>query len=368
MTATICNQLRRGPVALEPHNFTPLQRTPWAGERIARDWKAHLANARVTPGMRIGESWEFSLGPEFPSYVAGEAIALADALQSEALQTAMLSGISPQEHFPPLIKLLDTAMPLSLQVHPRYDSPQLAPDECGKTESWLVLAAQPGAGIYLGFSRAVDPEALRDALQSDADVADLLHFEPVQVGDYFEIVPGVPHAIGAGLTLLEPQRVLPGKKGKTYRLYDWGRRYDSSGRLDDVNGQKRDLHLDAGLALIDSRRQVGSAFAQSLRRLPERLVSKSGSEVARFPSNGYYQLYHITIVPGSRISMQLATGYAALVMLKGDVHFMGDTKLRLAKGQSAVFPHTPSMQQVEADAVSAFALIVPHACHLRIDL
>ena len=47
----------------------------------------------------------------------------------------------------------------------------------------------------------------------------------VKPGDYFEIEPGVTHAIGPGVTLLEPQRIIKGQSGKTYRLWDWGRKY-----------------------------------------------------------------------------------------------------------------------------------------------
>ena len=51
-------------------------------------------------------------------------------------------------------------------------------------------------------------------LEKDEDLRPVLQFVAVKPGDYFEIEPGVPHAIGPGLVLLEPQRILSVKAEK----------------------------------------------------------------------------------------------------------------------------------------------------------
>jgi mannose-6-phosphate isomerase len=292
--------------------------------------------------MAIGESWEFSCEPAFPSRLAGRPGTLSDAFKALGQPEAQI-----------LVKLLNAAEPLSLQLHPTDDDPALKPGECGKPESWLVLDAEPGAGIYLGFSRAVSREELRRAIEAGGGaVRDLLHLEVVRPGDYFEIEPGVTHSIGPGVTLLEPQRVLAGKNGVTLRLWDWDRRYDRNGQPDPA-GEPRALHVDAGLRLADPERQVGAAFAASLKKLP--VVSAIGGfSVGAYPANRYYQTLHVRAAAGARAMLRLANGYAAVVTLTGDLQF-GPTRLR--GGEPGLLP--PQNTLVTAVAPSEFALVLP---------
>src|SRR5262249_40973462 len=147
--------------------------------------------------------------------------------------------------------------------------------ESGKPESWLILSAEPGAGIYLGFSKAFAKaelfSILADPLRT-SELKDLLQFVPVAENDYFEIAPGVPHAIGAGVTLVEPQRVAPGKSGQTFRLWDWDRRYDEKGQLDPIKGKARELHVAQCKHLVDPMQQCGLDFVSKLRRSPRKIA------------------------------------------------------------------------------------------------
>ena len=56
----------RRPLLLQPDNFTPPARTPWGGRRIAGGLKL---NAGLTVGGVVGEAWELSVEPDFPSRV-----------------------------------------------------------------------------------------------------------------------------------------------------------------------------------------------------------------------------------------------------------------------------------------------------------
>ncbi|MEM7610035.1 MAG: class I mannose-6-phosphate isomerase, partial [Myxococcota bacterium] len=219
---------------LQRDNFTPLARTPWAGDRIVSRYKPELA------ARPVGESWEFSLGPEFASTVQGGAT-LRGLVESDA--DAWLGTGSPAL----LVKLLDTATPLSVQIHPEDTDPALAPSESGKPESWYVTHADEGAGIYLGFQDGVgEADARRAAAGNGFDA--LMNYVPCKPHDFFVIPARTPHAIGAGLTLVEPQRVALGTRGVTYRYWDWNRRYDQAGRPD-PKGKPRELHLERALAV-----------------------------------------------------------------------------------------------------------------------
>lgn len=353
--------LRAGPLPLAPDNFTPLSRTPWGGDAIGRLYKGALVSG--SRGQKIGESWEFSCDPAAPSRVQGslsslDGLSLTDLINrwpAPILSPALAAQGSGCEV---LVKILDAAEPLSLQVHPHDDDPNLAPGECGKPESWLILAARPGAGIYLGFAKPQTREQLRQALNHGSGLRDLLHFEPVKAGDYFDLQPGVPHAVGAGVTLLEPQRVLPGREGKTYRFWDWDRRYDASGGIDLKGGAARPLHIEAALPLVDPSRQVGPQFAASLRRSPQVQTLPQGGSVKTFTGNPYYQTALIDLSAGATVRLQLADGYAALVMLAGGLQAGART---LVAGQSALVPHAalPMNFTAQAAASTQFAIVAP---------
>jgi len=349
----------RRPVLLSPDNFTPLARTPWGGQVIASTYKQSVVKA--ADDTVIGESWEFSCDPAFPSRILATGETLLEAVQKwpEAILSPRLAASGATCEI--LLKLLDAAEPLSLQVHPADHDSHLKAGECGKPESWLVLRAAPGAGIYLGFARSMTREALRAALLDGASARDLLHFVAVKPGDYFEIEPGVPHAIGGGVTLLEPQRILTGQAGKTYRLWDWGRRYDAQGRLDMTNGQARPLHVDESLPLVDPERQVGEAFVATLRRQPTEHRFSGGVSVREFPANPYYKTVLCSLPAGAQLTLVIEDGYGALLTLSGAVVVNGETILQ---GQPALLPNFAAPFKMIATETTELAIVTPALAEL----
>lgn len=230
---------------LAADNFTPPARTPWGGARLAA-WKRALGHDASPP---LGESWEVSFGPELPSRVRGTGQLLVDAVRG----TGALGDEVDRSAL--LVKLLDAGAPLSVQIHPADDDPRLGPDESGKPECWYVAESEPGAVIHFGLADHATPAAMRAAIEGGHDVSRLLRSIVVEPGDFFVVPPGTPHAIGAGVTVVEPQKVVPGKRGVTYRYWDWNRRYDAAGRLN-PSGTPRPLHVEDALRVTDwSRRQ-----------------------------------------------------------------------------------------------------------------
>lgn len=156
----------------------------------------------------------------------------------------------PPELSQVLVKYLFTSEKLSVQVHP---SDAQAPDGSrGKEECWLVLDAEPGATLAIGFRQSLSAEAMREAAL-DGSIEGLLEWHPVKAGDFFYLPAGTVHAIGPGLTLVEVQQ----NSDITYRLYDYGR--------------PRELHLDEGLAVADRsvypphwHRWVGETASETL--------------------------------------------------------------------------------------------------------
>lgn len=130
-----------------------------------------------------------------------------------------------------LIKYIFTSEKLSVQCHPSdAQTAAMGLGRQGKEECWLVLDAEPGARLAIGFEQDIDIATLRAAMQ-DGSIEQLLTWHPVVAGDFFYIPANTVHAIGAGITLVEVQQ----NSDITYRLYDYGR--------------PRELHVEEGAAV-----------------------------------------------------------------------------------------------------------------------
>lgn len=107
-----------------------------------------------------------------------------------------------------LVKLLDTGQRVPLHVHPdrRFAHAHLA-SPYGKTEAWLIVSAEPDAYVHLGFHRDVEREELAGWV-NEQRVDEMLAATnriPIRAGDAVLCPAGVPHAIGAGVLLVEVQ-------------------------------------------------------------------------------------------------------------------------------------------------------------------
>lgn len=174
---------------------------------VEKVWgRYHLPAPFAAPdGQRIGEIW-FEPPPELPDL---------------------------------LVKYLFTSEKLSVQVHP--GTAQALEGEDGKEECWLVLDAQEGAKLAIGFEEELAPERIR-AAALDGSIEQLLTWHDASAGDVFYLPAGTVHAIGPGLSLVEVQQ----NSDTTFRLYDYGR--------------PRELHLERALAVAE-----GKPYAAELR-------------------------------------------------------------------------------------------------------
>jgi mannose-6-phosphate isomerase len=140
--------------------------------------------------------------------------------------------------FPLLIKLLDCAQWLSLQVHP--DDAQASalegPGFFGKTEAWHVVEADLGAEILCGLQTPLDRDILSSVVR-EGKLLEYLRRMEVHTGETIFIKPGTLHALGPGLLIYEVQQT----SDVTYRVWDWDRP-PSAGRQ---------LHIEQSLAVID---------------------------------------------------------------------------------------------------------------------
>ena len=142
-----------------------------------------------------------------------------------------------------LVKYLFTSENLSVQCHPSDAQTEAKGlGKQGKEECWLVIDAEPGAVLGIGFNRRVGREEMR-AAALDGSIEQLLTWHEVKKGDFFYIPANTVHAIGGGCSIIEIQQ----NSDITYRLYDYGR--------------PRELHLEESVRVAegepyDERRHV----------------------------------------------------------------------------------------------------------------
>jgi mannose-6-phosphate isomerase len=142
-----------------------------------------------------------------------------------------------------LVKLLDAGERLPVHAHPgRAFARERLGSPWGKTEAWLILAADPGATVHVGLREPLDAAALRRWVdeQDAAEMLDALHELPVRAGTTVLVPAGTLHAIGAGILLLELQ-----EPSDLSVLVEWERFGVRSG------AEHLQLGWDAALASID---------------------------------------------------------------------------------------------------------------------
>jgi mannose-6-phosphate isomerase len=350
------------PRLLAVDNFTPQARTPWGGRRIASHYKrAELGLRGDEAAPCVGESWELSVEPDFPSRTDdGETLASLFARDPGGYLGEAEARLGSTRL---LVKLLDAAEPLSVQIHPADDSPGLSPEESGKPESWYVLERMEGAGLYVGLREGVTEAGFGAAIEGGEDVSALLHFVEVEPGDFFSIEAGTPHAIGAGVTLVEPQRVLPGRRGLTYRYWDWNRRYGPDGAPSPA-GEPRALHLQEALAvtawdapregalLERIRHRAGAPPLEGPAKL-ERLGGPLGPVVT--PHLAVERLMgrgQMTLMPEPRLR--------ALTVVEGKVRLEGHGfALDIPRGRTAALPAAMGVALATLDRAHAVISSVP---------
>jgi len=167
---------------------------------------------------------------------------LAGKSLGEAVAAAGSALLGPKTYaqtgnrFPLLIKLLDCANWLSLQVHPNDEMAVRleGPGQYGKTEAWHFLETDEKAEILCGLKPGTSRQALQDGITAHK-VLDLMERLQVKNGDSILINPGMIHALGPGMLVYEVQQT----SDWTYRVWDWDR----------PPSPQRQLHIEKSLAV-----------------------------------------------------------------------------------------------------------------------
>jgi len=198
------------------HAAAPVPLTPNQPRSFYRDSGAIARFRRTAPtgdGYRP-EDWVASTTSRFARSPAGLTTLPGGTRLADAVAADPGAWLGP-EHTAAygadtglLVKLLDAGQRLPLHTHPdRAFARAHLGSAHGKTEAWYVLDAAPGAEIRLGFARDVTARELAGwvAAGDAGAMLDAVHRVPVAPGDALLCPAGMPHAIGAGVLLVELQ-------------------------------------------------------------------------------------------------------------------------------------------------------------------
>ena len=216
-----------------------------------------------------------------------------------------------------LVKLLDAGQRLPVHAHPDAGFAGLHLGRAhGKAEAWYIV---DGGTVHLGLRSAVAVSELADlvAEQRTDELLGLLHEIPVNPGDVVFVPPGMLHALGSGIFLIELQ-----EPEDLSILLEW-RGYEIDGAQLGHLGLGFDVALDA----VDR-----SALSVEVLR---ELVRPAGDGASVLPAAAttYFRLER-RVIDGS---VRLDPGFAVLVIEAGEVR-AGD--IALAAGTTWLLPHS----------------------------
>ncbi len=208
----------------------------WGGDKLKKNYE------KTAPFDKIAESWELTVrenemcviengeysGTTVGDYIANDRVGILG------------TSCEKYDRFPLLIKFIDAADRLSIQVHPDDEYALAREGELGKTEMWYIMEAEEGAKLVYGLKDGCTTEELSRAV-NEGRVEEMLNFVPVRKGEVYFIPSGQVHAIGAGIMIAEIQQ----NSNITYRVYD----YDRKG----ADGKPRQLHTQQALEVIKLR-------------------------------------------------------------------------------------------------------------------
>lgn len=260
--------------------------------------------------------------------VLPDGVALADALAQHP--AAWLGDRHVERHgVDPglLVKLLDAAERLPVHTHPdrRFAAAHL---NCahGKTEAWLVLEAEPGAMVWLGFRDDQSEERLTAMVDAqDEQLVESLNGFTVERGDAVLVTAGQPHAIGPGVLIVELQE--PTDLSVMLEHARFG--------LDPNHAW---LGLDRSMALTSVTRE--RLDADGLAALRTRWDG-SGTAVTSVLPRAADGFFRAEVLDGGRGPASSDAGFSVLVVVRGsgELTTSGGDVLPVSAGQTLVTPY-----------------------------
>ena len=229
-----------------------------------------------------------------------------------------------------LVKLLDAGQRLPVHCHPGREFARRHLDcPYGKTEAWVIVEVRsPEPFVHLGFRHDVDLATLTGWVTGqDADaILAATNRLPVAVGDSVLVPAGIPHAVGAGVFLVELQ-----EPTDLSMILEW-KGFDIDGARDGHLG----LGFETALACVDR-----SGWGRD--RLSRLRGSRPGDQDRRpgvdllFPAQADPFFRAERIRPAGAVSLPAAFSILVLVGGSGTLEW-GERRLSVRRGDTVLIP------------------------------
>ncbi|HEY4022107.1 MAG TPA: class I mannose-6-phosphate isomerase [Pseudonocardiaceae bacterium] len=239
-----------------------------------------------------------------------------------------------------LVKLLDAGQRLPVHLHPSNTFAQEHfGSHFGKTEAWVVIGtsgAEPT--VHMGFRKDIDPDTLADwvNVQDGPAMLDSLNAVTVSPGDTVLIPSGLPHAIGAGVFVVELQQPT-----------DFSITLEWTGFLDDAKAGHLGIGFDTALGAVDR----SGWDADRLENIVRHTAANADPVVPLFNSGAapFFRADRLQVTS----SVELDPGFSVLVALDGSGRLSTEHGgvLDLRRGDTAVVPHAAGSSTVDGELI-----------------
>lgn len=318
---------------LYPLKFIPISKYRiWGGEKL------NTVLNKGFKGENIGESWEISDVKGDETKVANGVLIgktlkeLINEHKGDFVGNAVFKKFGNE--FPLLIKFIDAKTPLSIQVHPSDEMAKQRHQSFGKNEMWYVMQADENAELIVGFDTKLNKATYQEYLKANK-ILEVMRHEQVKKGDTFYIPTGRVHAIGAGVLLAEIQQT----SDITYRIYDYY-------RVDNQTGEKRELHNDLALDVIDF--EVQDNYKTD--------YSKSLNTSNKLVHSPYFKSNYLNIHGSLHKDYTAIDSFVIYICLSGSLNIIeNDALYSLKQGETLLI--SASIQHVELNAVEHSEII-----------
>ncbi len=256
-----------------------------------------------------------------------------------------------------LCKFLDAAVRLSMQTHPtRAFARRHLHSDFGKTESWIIIGTREIGGespyILLGFKDGVTAAEFRriTAAQDARAQIDALNRIAVHPGEAYMVPAGVPHAIGAGVFMVEVQEPTDFTINVEYTYRGIARTEEQC---------FLGLGFDLGMQCFDYT-VTGEAVVRqnALTRTTLRQDAAAREEVIIGPAHTRYFGASRLVIQGTGRDREPGQCYIGIVTRgRGEILSEGRAPLALRPGSTFFVPAASDHQAIRADAGTPLTLI-----------
>ncbi len=281
---------------------------PGLGPRTPEDWVASTTSVRGCDPMGL-------------TTLPGGEMLLAEVERDPEpwLGSAHLEAFGADTKL--LVKLLDAGQRLPVHAHPSggFASTHLGSSH-GKAEAWYVL--HPGE-VYLGLREDVDRAELLGLVNRQATdvLLEAMHRVPVSAHQTVFVPPGLLHAIGEAMFLVEVQ-----EPEDLSILLEW-RGFDLDGAVDG--------HLGLGFATALEAVETHARTAEEIGALVG--GGPSDGEVLPVGAEHFFRLERLSAASRP----ECPPGFAVVVVIDGDVvvHTSSGARIHAAAGATLLVPH-----------------------------